>query len=102
MTTPTTLAEWEAAKERIDAERARLAQAICVGSDAGLRDAERIAARYLPYPSKPERTVTLGQRGVYRRVGAKYQYQSRDGKKWFDFGLTTDEVRLLASLLEEE
>lgn len=110
MTTPTTLAEWEAEKARIDELRkAAHRGAFRARCDARQsKSTQEIAEELFPYPSKPEKTVTL--------YGCEYRYEPasdahgerfarRVERGWFpcrpDTNITPTVVRLLASLLPE-
>lgn len=60
--------------------------------------AATFAARVLPYPPKPEKTVTLSGGQVWRRKGSRFEYHTVSG--WCGFR-DDDDIRALASLLPE-
>ena len=113
----TTLEQWEAEKARIDLKREGFEAARAHFVDAlrgvGVKASDlppttvrpQSAAEVFPYPSKPEKTVTLSDGAEYRRshvTGATFEYLVLGN--WFEAWIVPgkeSDIRALASLLPE-
>lgn len=104
------LDQWKAECARVDAER----RAYVRGAGSRIQglyypnELRDEAARVFPYPDKPVRTVTLSTGAIYRRGKNGLERISpavipgRSEPRWDAAGWSLDDVRLLATLLEEE
>lgn len=95
--------QWEAEKARIDEERKRLYERLL--PYVGMLTASNVSIEHFPYPTKPEKTVTLRDEQVVRYNRLTGGYQQRLGDEWSVMNplvyATPSNVRLLASLLPE-